>query len=50
MASKPLPAKYGKKKTHTAGSVLDSASWVFRELALPIPDSLMMRRKKRPKK
>ncbi len=46
----PLPKK--KAKTHAAGSILDLVSWGVREVALPIPDSLIaaMKRKKKLKK
>lgn len=46
----PLPKK--KPKTHAAGSILDLVSWGVREVALPIPDSLVaaIKRKKKLKK
>jgi len=41
-----------KQKLHVAGAVLDLFSWGAREIALPIPDSLiaLMKRKKKLKK
>lgn len=46
----PLPKK--KVKVHAAGSILDFVSWGVREVALPIPDTLIaaMKRKKKLKK
>ncbi len=41
-----------KKKVHVAGSILDLVSFGVREVALPIPDTLIayMKRKKKLKK
>ncbi len=49
MNPKPLPVPKKKPKTHIAGSILDFVSWGVREIALPVPDSLVaaMKRKKR---
>ncbi len=43
----PLPKK--KAKIHAAGSILDFVSWGMREVALPIPDSLIAAMKKKKK-
>ncbi|MBP9851038.1 MAG: hypothetical protein KBC47_05090 [Candidatus Peribacteraceae bacterium] len=50
MTTPPLPKK--KPKTHVAGSILDLVSFGVREVALPIPDTLVayMKRKKKLKK
>jgi hypothetical protein len=39
-----------KKKSHTAGSILDDVSWVIGQIALPIPDFLFRKKKKNLKK
>jgi hypothetical protein len=51
MAKKDVKAP-AKKKTHTAGSILDFIGWGVREVALPVPDSLIdaMKKKKKVKK
>lgn len=41
---KPEPAK--KKSPGFAAMLLDSAGWVVREAALPVPDSLVGKKKK----
>lgn len=39
-----------KKKSHTAGSIIDDLSWVIGQIALPIPDFLFRKKKKTLKK
>lgn len=45
---KPVPVK--KKSPSFAAMILDGAGWAVREAALPIPDSLMGKKKKKGKK
>lgn len=48
--TKPPPPPKPKKKGTIAGSFLDGVGWVVREVALPIPDSLVAALKKKRKK
>jgi hypothetical protein len=47
MSAKKMPPPAKKKSPSFAAMLLDGAGWVVREAALPVPDSLMTRKKKK---
>lgn len=47
MATKKVEAPKKKRPPSFAEMLLDGAGWVVKEVALPVPDSLMNMRKKK---